>query len=143
MRSLRLARIMAEAEGLRLRRLIRRTLRQAIYGVIALVFVLGALAWLHVTGYLALRENLKAVYAALIVVGVDVVIAGIFGLMASSSSPDRVEREALQLRNTARNQLAITTASASVLAPAARMLGFRHLSGLLLGALAGRYMGRG
>ncbi len=142
MRSLRLARIAAEAEALRLRRQIRRRIIQAIMGAVAVVFVICTLAVAHFAGWLALVQVVTPLIAALIVLGVDVVLAAIFGFLAMRSSPDRVEREAIIVRDQAKQQLAITVATASAFAPVARLLGLRHVSGLLIGALATRYLTR-
>jgi hypothetical protein len=138
MRTLGLARIAAQAEGLVLRRHARRIVVQAVMGAVAVVFVVCALA--HFAGWLALVMVVAPVYAALIVFGVDVVIAVIFGLLAMRSSPDRIEREAILVRDQAKQQLAITAATASTFAPVARLLGLRHVSGLVIGALATRYL---
>lgn len=140
MRSLRLARIAAQAEGLVLRRHARRIVVQAAMGAVAVVFVICALALAHFAGWLALVNVVAPVWAALIVLGVDIVIALILGLMAMRSSPDRIEREAIQVRDQARQQLAIAAATASTFAPIARVMGLRHVSGLVIGALATRYL---
>jgi len=140
MRTLSLARIAAQAEGLVLRRHARRIVVQAVMGVIAVVFVVCALALAHLAGWLALVKVVMPVYAALIVLGVDIVIAAIFGLLAMRSSPDRIEREAILVRDQAKQQLAIAAATASTLAPVARLMGLRHVSGLVIGALATRYL---
>ena len=140
MRTLRLARIAAQAEGLVLRRHLRRIIVQAILGAIAAVFLISALAVAHFAGWLALVRVVAPVYAALIVLGVDVVIAAILGLLAMRSSPDRIEREAVMVRDQAKQQLVIAAATASTFAPVARLMGLRHVSGLVIGALATRYL---
>ena len=66
--------------------------------------------------------------------------AVIFGLLAMRSTPDRIEREAIQVRDQAKQQLAIAAATASTFAPIARLMGLRHVSGLVIGALATRYL---
>ena len=48
MRTLRLARIAAEAEGLRLRHVAQRTAGRAAAGIVALVFLTGAVAFAQV-----------------------------------------------------------------------------------------------
>jgi hypothetical protein len=139
-RTLSLARIAAQAEGLVLRRHARRIVVQAVLGTVAVIFVVCALALAHFAGWLALVSVVAPVYAALIVLGVDIVIAAIFGLLATRSSPDRIEREAILVRDQAKQQLAIAAATASTLAPVARLMGLRHVSGLVIGALATRYL---
>ena len=140
MRTLRLARIAAEAEGLILRRHLRRVVVQAVLGAVVIIFLIAALALAHFAGWLALLRVVAPVYAALIVFGVDVVIAVILGLLAMRSSSDRIEREAIQVRDQAKQQLAIAAATAFTFAPIARIMGLRHVSGLVIGALATRYL---
>ena len=70
MRSVQLARIAAEAEGVRLRRLVRRIVLRAVFGVIALVFLLGAIVFAHLVVWYWLREGLGQSLPA---------AAGIFG----------------------------------------------------------------
>jgi hypothetical protein len=140
MRALRLARIAAQAEGLVLRRHFRRVIVQAILGGVAAIFLICALALAHFAGWLALVRVVAPVWAALIVFGVDMVLGAILGLLAMRSTPDRIEREAIQVRDQAKQQLAIAAATASTFAPIARLLGLRHVSGLVIGALATRYL---
>lgn len=143
MRTLRLVNIAASAEGLALRRQARRLAIQAAMAAVAVIFVLYALASAHVAGYFGLlMVPLKPVYAALILLGVDIVIMAIFATIAMRSSPDKIELEARQVREQARQQLMLTAATAGALAPVARMLGLRHVSGLVIGALAARYLTR-
>ncbi len=111
-------------------------------GAVAAVFAICFIAVAHFTAWLALVKVVSPLIAALIVLAVDLVITGILGFLASRSSPDRVEREAIVVRDQAKQQLAITAATASAFAPVARLLGLRHVSGLLIGALATRYLTR-
>ncbi len=142
MRALRLARIAAEAEGLRLRQMASRRASQAALAAVAAVFLICALAVAHFAGWLALVKVVEPLYAALILFGIDLVIAIVLGVLARSSSPRRVEREAIQVRDQAKQQLALAAATAGAFAPAARLLGLRHVSGLVIGALATRYLAR-
>jgi hypothetical protein len=101
MRSLRLARIAAEAEGLRLRYGLKRAVVRAVLGLLALAFLLGALVLCHVAVWLWLRQAWEALPATLILAGGDVVLAVILALFAARSSPGRVEAEALAVRQRA------------------------------------------
>ena len=101
MRALRLARIAAEAEGLRLRYSAQRTVVRAILGLIALGFLFGA------AGLLPYR---RVVLAAAVLGqaggGADpgrrrLVLAAILALLAARSSPGRIEIEALAVRRRA------------------------------------------
>ena len=90
MRSINLLRIAAEAELLRLRAMVARQERRAQ----------------------ALRLYVASIAATLILLGVNLVIAAIFGLLAMRSSPGHAEQEALRVRQqaleAARGSLALT-----------------------------------
>ncbi len=116
-RALRLAKVAAQAEGLRLRRLAHRTAYRGIYGAVAAVFAI-----------------------ALIVALVDIVLAAIFGVLASRSTPDSVELEATRVRDTARAQLTDALTMTALIGPAMRMAGTRKITSAAVGALAARYM---
>ena len=60
MRTLRLARIAAEAEGLRLRHRAQRTAVRAASALIALAFLLGAVVFVHIAAWFWLRLVLGA-----------------------------------------------------------------------------------
>ena len=83
--------------------------------MIAFVFVIGVLILAEVTGWQALRlyVTLAPIAATLILLGVNLVIAGIFGLLAVRSAPSHAEQEALRVRQqaleAARGSLAFTT----------------------------------
>jgi hypothetical protein len=143
MRTLRLARIAAEAEGLRLRAMARRRLNQVILGAVACLFALCALAIAHFAGWLALVTVVRPLYAALVLLGIDVVIAAVVGLLAGRSSPSRAELDAMLVRDQAKQQLAVATATAAAIGPISRMLGLRGLPSVIVGALAARYLSRG
>ena len=143
MRTLRLVSIAASAEGLALRRQARRLAFQAAFAGVAIVFLVCTLAAAHVAGYFALLLiPLAPLYAALVLLGIDVVIAVVFALIALRSAPDKIEIEARQVRDQARQQIALTAATAGALAPLARILGLRRVSGLVIGALAAQYLAR-
>jgi hypothetical protein len=133
MRLLRLGKIAAQAEALRLRRLARRQMRRGAYGAIAALFALSLLAWLHIAGGLALAQMVGPVRAALIVAGVDLVIAGIFGAVAASNRPDRIEREALAVREEARAQMAEAAVMTAVVGPVLRRVGLNLLDRIIRG----------
>ena len=67
--------------------------RRAAFGAVALVFVLG-----EVAAWLALCLLFAAIPTTLILLGINLVIAIPFGLLAMRSSPSLAEREALQVR---------------------------------------------
>ena len=116
MRGLGLARIAARAEWLRLRLFARRQARRAALAAVAAVFLVAALAVLHVAGAMALACVVRPIWAALIVAGIDVVIAAIFALLASRDRPGPAEREALQVRMVAQEEVLATVSLATLLA---------------------------
>jgi hypothetical protein len=140
MRVTRLIRIAAEAEALRLRQFARRQAGRLVLGLIALVFLAAAVAVAHAVGYLALRLVLKPVFAALIILGIDLVLGAVFGMLAARSSPGQVEREALAVRRQAVAYLEQSVALWTVLTPILRYVPRRSLYSLLLAALTARYL---
>jgi hypothetical protein len=101
MRSLRLARIAAEAESVRLRYSARRTAVRAVLGLVALAFLFGALVFCQIAAWYWLRASWDRPAAALILAGAELVLAAILALLAARSSPGRVELEALAVRRQA------------------------------------------
>ena len=114
MRSIHLLKIADEAELLRLRaddgaagatRDLRRRRRCVRNNVLALA---------EVAAWQALRLEVQPIYATLILLGINLAIAIVFGVLAARSAPNRAEREALEVRRraleTARGSLAFTAA---------------------------------
>jgi hypothetical protein len=103
MRPVRLARIAAEAEGVRLRALMTRVMTRVVFAVIALVFVLGAVTFAHVAAWYEIRIALEQSYLATagILGGVDLLLAIILLVLASRSAPSRTEIEAHEVRRKA------------------------------------------
>ena len=112
MRSINLLRIAAEAELLRLRAMVARQGRRAAFGMVAFIFVIGVLILAEAAGWQALRLYVASIVATLILLGVNLVIAAIFGLLAMRSSPGHAEQEALRVRrqalDAARGSLTLT-----------------------------------
>jgi hypothetical protein len=126
MRALRLARIAAEAEGVRLRERMRRTAARAAFALVAMAFLAGAVVFAHIAAWFWLRLSWDAQYAALIVAGFDLVLAILLALLAARSSPGRVELEALAVR-----RHAIDSAASTLAFSALAMQVLRLLTGLL------------
>jgi TRAP-type C4-dicarboxylate transport system permease small subunit len=101
MRALRLARIAAEAEGLRLRERAQRTAVRVACGMVAMVFIFGVLIFLHIAAWYWIRQSWRQEYAALTLAAADLVLALLLVFLASRSSPSRVEVEALAVRQQA------------------------------------------
>ena len=124
MRTLRLARIAAEAESLRLRRQMQRTAVRMAIGVVGLMFFGWALAFAHVAAWYLLRQNVGWAEpgAAAAIAGVDLVVAAFLVLLMARSSPGRVEMEALLVRQQALESATSGFAMASLLVPTVRLV---------------------
>lgn len=120
MRAIELAKVAASAEALRLRRAVRRQSIRAGLGVGALLFGLAAFMVLHALAYIGLRALVAPWLAALIVLVVDLVIAGALAGAALNSTPDRIEREALAVR---RESLASAKKALTVMTIAGELTG--------------------
>jgi hypothetical protein len=86
----------------------------AAFGASALIFALIVLALAEVAGWQTLRLYITSIVATLVLLGINLVIAGVLVVFAAWSSPSNTEREALRVRqealNGARGALAITSA---------------------------------
>jgi hypothetical protein len=121
-RSVNLLKVAAEAETLHIRALLARQARRAVFGAIAIIFALAVLALAEIAGWQTLRLYVTGIPATLILLGINLVIAGVLGAVAARSSPGHTEREALRVRREAlvgaRGALSITAA-----VPMLRLLG--------------------
>ena len=146
MRTVDLGRTAAQAEVLRLRRLIRRQVGRAVWAAVALVFVIAVLVMIHVVAYMLLATVVPAVAAAAIVLGFDVVMTALFAVLALRGAPDRVETEAKVIRDQAlaemKESLAITALLSPLTRVAVRSAGRKNLVGMTLAALATTFMAK-
>jgi hypothetical protein len=140
MRTLRLARIAAQAEGIRLRHIARRTAFRVAYVFFGLIFLFGVLVMGHVALFMWLAEHLRPVICALILLGADLVVAIILFLMALMAGPGRLEREAKAIRDQASSQVADIASTALLMRPLLRLLSNRQIYGAILAALTARFM---
>ena len=83
MRTLRLVRLAAEAEGVRLREQARRTLVRAMLGMVALGFLATALVFAHVAVWYWLRQYWTETDTALVIAAADLVIAALLAVLAA------------------------------------------------------------
>jgi hypothetical protein len=121
MRLFRLLQLAAQAEALRWKRTGRGYAIQAGLGAGAAVFGLMMLAMLHLAAFSAIAQtNLGPVWAALIVAGADLVLAGLLGFLATRGGLDPVAVEAERVRDNALRQLGDQTARAAILVPVVR-----------------------
>jgi hypothetical protein len=123
MRPFRLACIAAEAEGVRLRGFVSRIVVRAVLLVVALLFLLGAVVFVHLAAWYWLRTGLNQSFPAAtgILGGADLVVAIILAFAATRSSPSRVELEALEVRRKAIVAIGGTFSLASLAIPVLRM----------------------
>jgi hypothetical protein len=96
---------------------------------VAVIFVLGVLILGEVAGWEVLRLYVAPISATLILLGINLAIAAVFGGLAARSAPGQVECEALRVRrqaiDAARGALSLTAA----LPLATTLLGLRRRRG--------------
>lgn len=142
MRPVTLAKVAAQAEILRLRRMAGRQVMRAVYGVVAALFGIGVLILLHVVAFHAMVPRLSPLAASAILLAADVVIAGVFGFLAMRNSPDQVEADAKLVRDQAVLEMRRLASLATMVAPVRKMFGTRRTAGLAFGALATKLLAR-
>jgi len=102
MRLLQLARIAAEAEALRLRRIARGCASRAARAALAVPFLIGTLGFLEAALWLVLAARLPGWQAALAAAGVNLVLGLLLALPVLRAPPvDPVARDAAELRDQA------------------------------------------
>lgn len=126
MRAVNLVKVAAKAEILRIQYLLKRQGMRAAFGLIAVIFAVGVLVLAHIAGWQVLRLYLAAIYATLILLGVDVLVTAIFGIMAAKSSPGRDERDALAIRQQALHEARTSLALGAIIPVAGSLLRSRH-----------------
>jgi hypothetical protein len=123
MRPFRLACIAAEAESVRLRGFVSRIVVRAALLMVALLFLLGAIVFVHLAAWYWLRTGLNQSFPAAtgILGSADLVVAIILAFAATRSSPSRVELEALEVRRKAIVAIGGTFSLASLVIPILRL----------------------
>jgi hypothetical protein len=122
MRAADLIRVAAEAEILRIRHLLKRQGMRAALGLAGVVFILGVLVLANIAGWQGLRLYVSPISATLIMLGVSLLTAAIFALLAARSSPSRTEREALEVRRRALQEAQSSLALGALLPVAGALL---------------------
>ena len=145
MRTIDLGRTAAQAELVRLKRLVHRQIMRAVWAAVAVVFLIAVLVMVHVVAYIALVPALLSpLWAAVAVLVFDVVVAAVFGLLAKGGAPDRVEAEAKSVRDEAlvgmRQSLAVSTLLSPVTRLILRSRGGKSAWGMMLATLAASFM---
>jgi len=143
MRTVTLTKLAAQAEILVLRRQATALARRAAYAAVAAAFGLGVLVLLHIVGYLALLQfaHLPPFYAALILLAADLLFLLIFALMANGTMSDPILAEAILVRDQSLEQVRESLTVAALIRPAGRLLGRKHIYGVVLAALTARFLG--
>ena len=117
MRAVELGKVAAAAEKLRLQRLVLRQAWQIAFYAAAAVFAVAAFVLLHVVAYNLLVPGLTPLQASLVLLAADLVLAGIFVVIARRDRPDAVEEEAQLIRQQAlaemRSALTVTALASS------------------------------
>ena len=124
MRTVRLTRVALQAEILLLKRLAAVAVRHAIFGAVAAVFALAFLTCLHVIAVMAIERfaNLSPIVSVAIVLGLDLIVTAIFGVLAAGKISDPVADEARRVRDTSLEQARQSLTLAAMIAPATRMV---------------------
>jgi fatty acid desaturase len=139
MRLLSLARIAAEAEGVRLKAMGKRQAMRAVFAAVAAVFGLLLLVMLEVSGFEFLSPLVGGGFAALIVAGIDLLLLGLFAMVALRDTPSQAEQEAALIGRQARTQITDTLATYTLVVPAARAVGGSGMRGAILSAVASQW----
>ncbi|HVY13874.1 MAG TPA: hypothetical protein VHB27_01505 [Rhodopila sp.] len=124
MRIYRLLQVALQAESLRWRSMASRIVMRIIFACLSLVFLIGVLTFAHLAAWVWLRgaEGFNAYATAGILGGADLAIAVGFLLLASRSSPSRVELEALEVRRRALQSVSATFSLGQMAIPLFRII---------------------
>jgi hypothetical protein len=126
MRATNLIKVAAQAEILRIQHMLKRQGVRAAFGLAAIVFILGALVLANIAAWQVVRFYIAPIYASLIMLGVNLLIAMIFGLLAARSSPSQQEREAVEVRQRALREARSSLALGAVIPVAGALLRSRR-----------------
>lgn len=101
MRSIELIKVATEAELLRLKLMVARQIRRVAIAFAAGVFCILALVFAEGCGWELMLQLTSALYASLVLAGVNLLLAVGLILVALRSSPGSSEREAIRVRQKA------------------------------------------
>jgi hypothetical protein len=117
MRTLRLARVAAEAEGLLLRRRLRRLAIRAVLGAVAMLFVVGVVTMLHIYAWVRLEPIWGRETTALTLAGCDAAVAIVMALFAVWTPQDSIAASAVAVRDQAMTEMRSAFTVTSMLKP--------------------------
>ncbi len=144
MRTVDLGRTAAQAEVLRIKRLVRRQAMRAVWGVVAAVFLIAVLVMLHAVIFALLTTALSPLWATVVLLVIDLLIAIVFIVLAARGAPDTLEVEARNIRDQALLEMRESVAISAILSPVTRMAfrsaGRKNLWGMTLAALTARFL---
>jgi hypothetical protein len=118
---------------LRLRRMARRFAIDAAFLLVSAVFLLAAFALGHVALYLTILPYKGSLMSVLYLLAGDVVVAILCASVVFLNGPGRIERQALEVRQTARLQLVQSLSFGALIATASRAIGARQIIELTRG----------
>ena len=122
MRAVELAKVAASAEALRLRRVARRQGLRAAFGAVAGVFAIAVFVLLHVLAFHLMVPRLTPTQASLVILAVDLVLAGVFAFLARRDVADPVEEEAKLIRQQALTEMRSSLTLAAMAGSAAALV---------------------
>jgi hypothetical protein len=126
MRAINLIKLAAESEILRIQHMLKRQGIRAAFGAVAAVFAISVLILIEIIIWQVLKLYLQPLYATLCLLGINLVLAIVFALLAAKSSPGHVEREALVLRQQAVERIQSSLALGALVPVASNLLRSRR-----------------
>jgi hypothetical protein len=143
MRAVKLAKVAAQAERLRVQALVRRQVRRAVIGVAGTIFAVGALGSAHLVAWLSLLPAVGPLWASVVLLVFDLLVALGLGAVAFYSKPGEIESEAQRLKQQALGQMKLDLAMSALVPALGLFIGTKRArGGMLLAGLASRLMRR-
>ena len=94
---------------------------RGVWGTVAAVFAIALLVMVHVVLFELLALVLPPLWASVVVLAFDALMALVFGLVAAKSTPGRIETEARDLRDRALIEMRESVAVSALLHPVGRV----------------------
>ena len=94
---------------------------RGVWGAVAAVFAIAVLVMVHIVAALLLTLVVGPIWANVIVLAFDLVMLLIFGMIAAKSTPDRIEKEARDVRDQALLEMRESLAVGALLNPVGRV----------------------
>jgi hypothetical protein len=146
MRTVDLGRTAAQAEVLRIKRVVHRQVGRVVLALIAAVFLVAVLVMIHVVAYLVIRTWLIPIWDTAAILAFDLVMALLLGGLALRDTPDPLEIEARLIRDQALGQMKQSLTIMALLAPLMRLLarsgGRKDLLGMAVAALTTAFLSK-